>query len=414
LVGAATAELGGGDAAQGALGAAASEKASGAMVNYLADHDIDPNSAQGKTLMQLASAAMGGVVGGGAGAVTALDGEKYNRQLHVKETDWIKENAAAYAKTHPGMSVAQAEKALGQQAYRQVQSGVGGAWDADASAFLATAGRELWTEQSMPGETFLMFQATSFDQRKDTTIFANAQQADIDFYIRNGLQPVTPDQAQAWEQMRISATKKAATQAGIIMVSSVASPAVSTYVGAAGAGSLATFLAGRGGGALIGGVSNAASQYVQEDEVKLIPVGISVATGALGAGKGFVFNVGLNAAGGAGNVWLDNTFYGTNKSIWDGAMNSGVDAAVGYGMGYLAASSSNQIAIMRAGKLNLPEWQLVGPGMYAPTGPQPASYILSNIASSITDESWREMYRYIIKSMNENNPKNKKDSQGKD
>lgn len=148
LVGAATAALGGGNAAQGALGAAASEAASGAMANYLADHHIDPNSAEGRTLMELASVAAGGAVGGGAGAVTALDGEKYNRQLHVRETDWIKANAAAYAKAHSGMSVEQAEKVLAQQAYRQVQSGVGGVWDADASDFLATAGRELWTEES--------------------------------------------------------------------------------------------------------------------------------------------------------------------------------------------------------------------------------------------------------------------------
>jgi filamentous hemagglutinin len=85
LVGAATAELGGGDATQGALGAAASEAASGAMANYLADHHIDPNSAEGRTLMELASAAVGGAVGGGAGATTALDGERYNRQLHPSE-----------------------------------------------------------------------------------------------------------------------------------------------------------------------------------------------------------------------------------------------------------------------------------------------------------------------------------------
>jgi hypothetical protein len=85
LVGAATAELGGGRATQGALGAVASEAASGVMANYLADHHIDPNSAEGRTLMELASAAVGGAVGGGAGATTALDGEKYNRQLHPSE-----------------------------------------------------------------------------------------------------------------------------------------------------------------------------------------------------------------------------------------------------------------------------------------------------------------------------------------
>ncbi|EIL87081.1 filamentous hemagglutinin family outer membrane protein, partial [Rhodanobacter fulvus Jip2] len=106
LVGAATAELGGGNATQGALGAAASEAASGAMANYLADHHIDPNSAEGRTLMQLASAAVGGAVGGGAGAVTALDGEKYNRQLHETEKARIKALAGGDKQKEADLSTA--------------------------------------------------------------------------------------------------------------------------------------------------------------------------------------------------------------------------------------------------------------------------------------------------------------------
>ncbi|MBZ0134559.1 MAG: hemagglutinin repeat-containing protein, partial [Rhodanobacter sp.] len=85
LVGAATAALGGGDAAQGALGASASAAASGVMADYLADHGIDPNGAKGKVLMELASAAIGGAAGGVNGASTALQGEQYNRQLHPSE-----------------------------------------------------------------------------------------------------------------------------------------------------------------------------------------------------------------------------------------------------------------------------------------------------------------------------------------
>jgi filamentous hemagglutinin len=55
------------------------------MANYLADHHIDPNGAQGKTLMALASVAIGGAAGGANGASTALQGEQYNRQLHPSE-----------------------------------------------------------------------------------------------------------------------------------------------------------------------------------------------------------------------------------------------------------------------------------------------------------------------------------------
>jgi hypothetical protein len=84
LVGAATAALGGGNVLLGALGAAASETASGAMQRYLDDQGItDPN--QRNILMQLASTAIGGAVGGGAGAATALQGDQYNRQLHPDE-----------------------------------------------------------------------------------------------------------------------------------------------------------------------------------------------------------------------------------------------------------------------------------------------------------------------------------------
>ncbi|KQX97963.1 hypothetical protein ASD22_12270 [Rhodanobacter sp. Root480] len=107
LVGAATAALGGGDTAQGALGAAASEAASGAMANYLADHHIDPNSAEGRTLMELASAAVGGAVGGGAGVTTALDGEKYNRQLHPDYVQHLQSQAEAFAEQQCGCTLSQ-------------------------------------------------------------------------------------------------------------------------------------------------------------------------------------------------------------------------------------------------------------------------------------------------------------------
>ncbi|EIL87140.1 filamentous hemagglutinin family outer membrane protein, partial [Rhodanobacter fulvus Jip2] len=83
---------------------AASEAASGAMANYLADHHIDPNSAEGRTLMELASVAVGGVVGGGAGAVTALDGEKYNRQLHLELVHHIRDDLTRQYATDHGIS----------------------------------------------------------------------------------------------------------------------------------------------------------------------------------------------------------------------------------------------------------------------------------------------------------------------
>jgi hypothetical protein len=85
VVGGVAAALGGGNAAQGALGAGASEAVSSTMSDYLANHGIDPNSTAGQSLMNLGSAIIGGAVGGGAGASTALAGEQFNRQLHPSE-----------------------------------------------------------------------------------------------------------------------------------------------------------------------------------------------------------------------------------------------------------------------------------------------------------------------------------------
>lgn len=85
VVGGGIAALGGGNALQGALGAGASEAASGAMGDYFANHGIDPNGAGGQALMNLGSTLIGRVVGGGAGAATALYGNQFNRQLHPTE-----------------------------------------------------------------------------------------------------------------------------------------------------------------------------------------------------------------------------------------------------------------------------------------------------------------------------------------
>jgi filamentous hemagglutinin len=94
LVGAATAALGGGNALQGALGAAASEKASGAMQDYLVQHGVLPTDPLFKTMMQLGGTAIGGVIGGGSGAATALQGDQFNRQLHPSEQQLAQSLAA--------------------------------------------------------------------------------------------------------------------------------------------------------------------------------------------------------------------------------------------------------------------------------------------------------------------------------
>ncbi|TNY25480.1 hypothetical protein BV497_13675 [Fulvimonas soli] len=141
LVGAATAALGGGNAAQGALGASASEAASGAMADYLANHGIDPNGAQGKVLMELASTVIGGTVGGASGASTALQGEQYNRQLHPDEIKIIDGHAEDFAKKLYGDNptpdqIKDADSRLLAQANRDVNGHNDGLMDAAAESYI--------------------------------------------------------------------------------------------------------------------------------------------------------------------------------------------------------------------------------------------------------------------------------------
>jgi filamentous hemagglutinin len=114
LVGAVTTALGNGNAAQGAAGALAGEGISSLMQDWLIKQGINPSSAEGKSLMQLASAAVGGAVGGGAGATTALQGEQFNRQLHPTELSLIvgpmsEEYAKDYNAAHPDQPITQAQ-----------------------------------------------------------------------------------------------------------------------------------------------------------------------------------------------------------------------------------------------------------------------------------------------------------------
>lgn len=82
LTGAAVAALSGGDISGAAAGAAGSELAKDAMIRFLTGQGMDPRSAEFNSLIELASAALGGVVGGVDGAATALLGDQFNRQMH--------------------------------------------------------------------------------------------------------------------------------------------------------------------------------------------------------------------------------------------------------------------------------------------------------------------------------------------
>ncbi len=82
LTGAAVAALSGGDSGAAAAGAAGAELAKDAMIRYLAGQGLDPRSGEFNTLIELASTALGGALGGADGAGTAQLGDRFNRQMH--------------------------------------------------------------------------------------------------------------------------------------------------------------------------------------------------------------------------------------------------------------------------------------------------------------------------------------------
>lgn len=113
-------------------------------------------------LAQATSAGMGAVVGGTQGAAVGLAVDTNNRQLHPGEAKWIKDNAKRFARQQ-GISEADAEKRLAQQAFREVQFGVEGQTDVAAQAFLKnnTVGMLLPGDPNIAGQNVgYMFRAT--------------------------------------------------------------------------------------------------------------------------------------------------------------------------------------------------------------------------------------------------------------
>jgi len=171
-VGAVVAGIGNGDAISGALGAGSRELAS-----TLTEGKDDATQQNVSTLV-------GAVVGGGTGASVALDGEKYNRQLHQKEIEWIDDNAEAFAQEQ-GITPEEAKQQLSNQALRDVDviwSAVLGEEDVDAKAFIA---------KNSQGETFSdgLFSSHGLftvegSEYYNPNVYIEAQKTNPDFYKR--------------------------------------------------------------------------------------------------------------------------------------------------------------------------------------------------------------------------------------
>ncbi|WP_425512739.1 hemagglutinin repeat-containing protein [Xanthomonas translucens] len=141
LTGAAIAALGGESALQGMAAAAGAEAAKGAMSDYLVAHGITDKETY-NALMELGSAAIGGLLGGQAGATTALSGDQFNRQLHPDEVTWIRQNAPSFA-LQEGISEEEATRRLTVEAAARVDAVINGLIgntnvDESAQKFLST------------------------------------------------------------------------------------------------------------------------------------------------------------------------------------------------------------------------------------------------------------------------------------
>ncbi len=201
--GALVAGLGGGSAIGGAVGAGAASLAA-PQLTELADKVASSmgggvaGQMAGNVVANVAAGAVGSV-GGGSGAFMGSNVDRYNRQLHPDEQKWIKDNAKRFARQQ-GISEQAAEQRLAQQGFRQVQSGVGGAWDQVASDFLSQAHGLLAPDPSCPscGPGY-MFRATA-TQKANADMYSNFLPQDRinNFYARNGLsQPTSKEVRQA-------------------------------------------------------------------------------------------------------------------------------------------------------------------------------------------------------------------------
>ncbi|WP_157056808.1 hypothetical protein [Herbaspirillum autotrophicum] len=116
---------------------------------------------------------------------------------------------------------------------------------------------------------------------------------------------------------------------------------------------------------------NAGAQYLQNGTINPVDMAVAAATGGAGAHGGLLWNMGVNAAGGAGGTAINNYLYGKNDSVIGSAISSGTLSSLGDGIGKLSGSAMN--SVMRP-TINTPNWATSGswnlfrPNNYPPIG----------------------------------------------
>lgn len=313
--------LGGGVA--GALGATASAALMPELAKQIDKMGLpDPV----KSAVALAAAAgMGAVVGGTAGAASGFNVDFNNRQLHQGERDWARQNAKKFAafyqeKMGEAITLERAEQILLGNGYRMVDASaskgpgvVGPAGDAVAVAFISQNAGSL-------------FKATAAERNNPGQLGGPLTQEQLALPGAVG-NPV------------LGVTTAALITGGLAAPAILAIPGTPIFSagGALGSGMWASPL----GTALISAGINSGAQYVQNGSINPVDVAVSAATGGIGAYGGLLWNMGVNAAGGAAGTAINNYLNGQSSSVMGSAISSGVLSAFGYGAGKLGESGIN-------------------------------------------------------------------------
>ncbi|WP_186205449.1 hemagglutinin repeat-containing protein [Burkholderia gladioli] len=329
--------LAGGNTVGGAAGAAIASIASGKLNELsgaIADSDptgdVNMNQALGNIVANALATGAGAAVGGESGAFSGYNVDRFNRQLHPDETNWIKDNAAKYA-TQKGISIDQAVSELTAQANRQVQNGSPGAWDQNVSVFLNQAHGMLPADgNSGPG---YMFYAPP-DQKANVNMYGN--------YYPNGIGPNRPSTQQVQNSANHDETSRNLMGGAVIAAATGGALVVGGPIAAAAGGlGYATI------GAVTGSGMDAAGQYAQLGAIRPAEAVFAGATGAvsgpIGANVGFVNNILVGVAGGVANTAFNNAYYGESNSLsYTGAVGA-IGAVGGYFVGMATTVGLSQI-----------------------------------------------------------------------
>ncbi len=167
---------------------------------------------------------------------------------------------------------------------------------------------------------------------------------------QNELQHAAGENATAVVKAGATGIGAAAAVAGLATVPGA--PILST----AGALGSEMWASAFGTGAISAAIS-AGSQYAQTGSINWVDVAGAYGAGYAGPSGGLLWNMGVNAFGGATTTALNNILQGKNDSVAASALSSGVLSSLGYGIGKAGESGVN--TFLKPG-INTSTWAATG------------------------------------------------------